>query len=301
MSSSGIIFNTQRFSLHDGPGTRTVLFLKGCPLDCRWCSNPESKNPDIELLYYRGKCIGCGRCVKACGGRGISISGKEIKIDLAAVDIQRCREACPTGAMTIIGQKRSVDDIFPLLLRDAPYFRRSGGGITLSGGEPTIQTAFCRELLSRLRETGINSAVETCGHRKWEPFHQAIEQADLILFDIKNIHPERHKEAVGVDNELIIDNFIKLVPQKNMIVRLPVIPGYNAEDEHFRKTAALILNSGFKGEVHLLPYHSYGSGKYKALQQTYLLEDTEPPTEEQLKSWAYMFESEGLATKVHSQ
>jgi len=277
------------------------MFLKGCPLDCLWCSNPESKHPDIELMYYRSKCILCGSCVKACGGEAIAITEDGIEFDRRAADIFKCAGACPTGAMEIIGQKKSVDEIIPVLIRDVPYFRRSGGGVTLSGGEPTIQSAFCRELLLKLKELGIHSAVETCGHRKWEPFHQAIEPADLILFDIKHIHPDRHKEATGVDNELIIDNFMKLVPLKNIIVRLPVIPGYNAEDDHFRKTAALILNSGFKGEVHLLPYHSYGSGKYRALQQTYVLENTEPPTEEQLKNWAYFFESEGLATRVHNQ
>ncbi len=250
-------------------------------------------------MYYRSKCILCGQCVKSCEGLGISITEDGVLFDRNIVDIRKCAKACPTGALEIVGQKKSVDEIIPVLLRDVPYFRRSGGGVTLSGGEPTMQAAFCRELLLRLKALGIHSAVETCGHRTWEPFHRAVEAANLILFDLKHINPEKHSSAVGVDNEVIIYNFMKLVPEKKIIVRLPVIPGYNATDEHFRAAAALVLNSGFKGEVHLLPYHSYGSGKYKALQQVYQMEDTEPPTEKQLKAWAYLFESEGLVTKIH--
>jgi pyruvate formate lyase activating enzyme len=250
-------------------------------------------------MYYRSKCILCGSCVKACGGKGISINEHGVEFDRKAVDILKCAEACPTGAMELIGQKKSIDEIIPVLLRDVPYFRRSGGGVTLSGGEPTIQSAFCREILLRLKELGINSAVETCGQRQWEPFYQAVEHANLILFDLKQMNPDKHKVATGVDNEVIIDNFIKLVPIKKIVARLPVIPGYNASDDHFRAAAALILNSGFKGEVHLLPYHSYGSGKYKALQEEYQLTDTQPPTKEQLDAWAYIFESEGLVTKIH--
>jgi len=184
-------------------------------------------------------------------------------------------------------------------MRDIPYFRRSRGGVTLSGGEPTMQAGFCREILQRLRELGVHTAVETCAHRNWEPFYRAVEPADLILFDLKGIDPSMHKQAIGVDNELIMENFLKLVPLKTIHARIPVIPGYNATDENFKQTAAFMLNSGFKGEVHLLPYHSYGSGKYTALQQDYELTGTEPPSEQQLESWAYSFEIEGLKVKIH--
>ncbi len=304
MSDTGVIFNIQRFSLHDGPGMRTVLFLKGCPLSCLWCSNPESQNPDEELLYYRNKCILCGSCVKAAGGNelaasGISLSEDGIVFDREKLDVAAAAETCPTGALEIIGRKTSAEEIMPMLMRDITYFRRSGGGITLSGGEPTIQTGFCRELLLRLRELGVNTAVETCGYRKWDPFLRAIEPADLILYDLKAADSEVHKSGTGVGNEIILENFLKLVPVKNLTARIPVIPGFNATDENFKQTAAFILNSGFKGEVHLLPYHSYGSGKYKAMQQEYQLAGTEPPTEEQLKKWAYEFESGGLTVKIH--
>ena len=299
MSETGVIFNIQRFSLHDGPGTRTVLFLKGCPLSCIWCSNPESQNPDAELLYHRNKCILCGSCVKAADSIGIELTGDGIAFDSDVLDTAAASAACPTGALEMIGQKTTAEDIVKVLMRDSAYFRRSGGGVTLSGGEPAMQAGFCSDVLHRLKQLGVHTAVETCGHRSWEPFYRAVKNASLILYDVKAADPDIHRIAVGTDNELIMENFIKLVPLKNITVRIPVIPGFNATDENFKQTAAFILNSGFRGEVHLLPYHSYGSGKYKAMQQEYPLPDTKPPTEEQLKSWAYNFESEGLAVKIH--
>lgn len=310
MSETGVIFNTQRFSLHDGPGTRTVLFLKGCPLSCLWCSNPESQKPDSELMYHRNKCILCGSCVKAALAAssesekgldtiGIDISEDGIVFDSSKLDTNLVANACPTGALEIMGEKTTAEEAVKLLMRDSTYFRRSGGGVTLSGGEPTMQANFCAEIIQRLRAVGVHTAVETCGHRKWEPFYRAVEDANLLLYDLKAADPEIHKKAVGVDNELVMDNFIKIVPLKNVTVRIPVIPGFNATDENFKQTAAFVLNSGFKGEVHLLPYHNYGSSKYKALQQDYQLADTQSPTEEQLKAWAYNFESEGLTVKIH--
>ncbi len=305
MSETGIIFNIQRFSLHDGPGTRTVIFFKGCPLSCLWCSNPESQNPDAELLYYRNKCILCGSCVRAAGGRGLDTTGIDISKDgillnRAIVDTVKTVTACPTGALEVIGQKTTAEEIVPVLMRDAPYFRRSGGGVTLSGGEPAMQAGFCAEIITRLTELGVHTAVETCGHRRWDPFIRAVGGADLILYDLKGADPEIHTRAVGVDNELILENFIKIVRLKPVHVRIPVIPGYNATDENFKLTTAFILNSGFSGEVHLLPYHSYGTGKYKAMQKEYSLNETKPPETEQLEKWAYSFESEGLTVRIHS-
>ena len=299
MGSTGIIFNIQRFSLHDGPGMRTVLFLKGCPLSCRWCSNPESQNSDIELIYYQSRCILCGSCISACDDGSVSLKSGKIYFDRKTADPVRCASVCPTGAMEALGQKKSTDELIPLLLRDAAYFRRSGGGVTISGGEPAMQSDFCAAVVSKLREVGTHTAIETCGYRRWEPFYRAVEKANLILFDLKTIDSERHIEGTGVENELIIENFLKLIALKDISVRIPLIPGFNADDGSMKSLAAFISNSGFKGEVHLLPYHSYGSGKYEALQMDYGMGDAEAPSAEKVESWAYLFEQEGYKTKIH--
>ncbi len=283
----GLIFNIQKFSLHDGSGIRTLVFLKGCPLACQWCSNPESQGVAAELIYARAQCIGlgeCDRCLAVCDpgaiGRG---SDEKVEIDRRACDsCGRCATVCPSKALEMSGKLMSVDDVIREVEEDGTFYARSGGGLSVSGGEPLSQPKFVKSLLITAHQRGLSTAIETSGLCSWKSLEEIAPHADQIFYDIKCTDPERHRAATGVSNELIIENFTKLrnrFPAVPVTVRTAVIPGVNDDEEDIRMIVNLIHEAGGASDYELLPYHGFGEPKYHKLGRSYVLANTEPPCE----------------------
>ena len=275
--TTGIITDIQRFSVHDGTGIRTIVCLKGCPLRCAWCHNPETNLVCREVAYYRDKCIGCAACVQACPNGAIQPDG--------TVQRERCKvcgtcaEACCTCARVMIGQERTVDELVEQLLRDQVFYRASGGGVTLSGGEPSAQPQFARALAEQIHARGISTAIETCGFCKWELLEPIIQACDIILYDIKHTDPVQHEKWTGVSNQLILDNICRIGGmQKKLIIRIPLIPNVNHDDNNLMATA-LLAQEVHAAEIHVLPFHQLGKGKWHALERDYALEELTEPDE----------------------
>ena len=268
---NGRIFDIQRFSIYDGPGIRTNVFFKGCNLRCKWCHNPESQRMENDLLFYHEKCVGCGACAAVCD--------KTFTHDCTGCG--KCADVCRHGAREISGRTVSADEIVQIILRDKRFYETSGGGVTLTGGEPLLQADFAQVLLEECRKSGIHTAVETAGNVPYTAFERILPYLDLILFDIKAFDDETHRKLTGVSNRLILDNANKLKESGVKIrFRTPVVPGYN--DVETEKIADFVSGE----EYELLAYHETGCGKYKALGREYLLSDVIPPTKEWMSSLA---------------
>lgn len=283
----GWIFNIQRYSLHDGPGIRTIVFLKGCPLECIWCSNPESQNHKPELAYNSAKCIGvkdCGLCLGACPQKAIAHEKKSGKISLDRFKCKECfacADNCPAKALDIFGQLQSVSDIMKVVEEDSMFYARSGGGVTLSGGEPLSQGDFALEILKESKLRRINTAIETCGLAAWPALESCCRFLDSILFDIKCIDNEKHKKFTGRGNELILENFLKMCdsfPNLPKLVRTPVIPGFNDTHEDIGDIIRFIKDRP-NVTYEVLPYHRMGQAKYEFLGKNYLLSGVKPKEE----------------------
>ena len=269
---SGLVFNIQKYSLHDGPGIRTTVFMKGCPLSCHWCSNPESQTPTVELACNPDRCLTlskCTRCVQVCPSGAISHGDDgRIKIDRELCQTcLSCSQACPAMALYPYGETRSVEDVLKVVEQDSIFYSRSGGGMTLSGGEPLAQPEFALALLREARHRRIKTSIETCGHAPYQMIQAACGLIDTLLFDIKCMDPERHKAHTGVSNHTILDNFRRICdafPQLSIIVRTPLIPGFNDNEgdiEAILKFIPDIPNVTYE----LLPYHRFGNRKYTYL------------------------------------
>ena len=263
----GRVFDVQRFSLHDGPGIRTVVFLKGCPLRCAWCANPESQRPGPQIAWFENLCAGCGRCAAACPRGAIALDGGRPRTDRrACAACGECAAACARGARRLLGRDVTVDEVMAEVRRDAPFFRRSGGGVTFSGGEPLAQPAFLLECLRRCRRWGYHTALETCGQTSWDDLREVAALADLILYDLKLVDPLRHEQLTGVRNELILENLERLLDQGAAVtVRVPVVPGANDDRESLDALAAFVASHTAVRRVELLPCHALGAHKYAAL------------------------------------
>lgn len=273
---SGTIFNVQGYSIHDGPGIRTIVFMKGCPLKCKWCDNPESQNPYIEVEFFHDKCTKCGKCITACEKTSINkdLSCRpEEKIDRSSCDdCGKCTETCATQALKLIGEVCTISQLMKRLLNDAPYWRKSGGGITISGGESLAQPAFTQEFLQECYDRNIHTVLETSGYASRKTYCQIAELADLILFDVKHMKDSAHKKLTGVPLREILDNLKQTVNLgKPVIVRVPLVPKYNLTIPNLVATAEFVSDLGI-GEIHLLPFHQLGKDKYKRLGRTYELE-----------------------------
>lgn len=284
----GYTFNIQRYSVHDGPGIRTIVFLKGCPLRCRWCANPESQYLQPELAYNENKCIGtkeCSFCFRACETGAIKEQDGKIAVDRAlCTNCGKCAEACPSKALNMYGKLMSVQEVLNLVEQDSNFYARSGGGMTLSGGEPVLQADFARGLLAEAKRRRINTAIETCGYADWDKVEKVCELADTILYDIKCIDSAKHKEYTGVSNEIVLENFQKLCrcfPGKSILVRTPVIPGFNDTEEDILAIIELIKD--FPGvQYELLGYHRLGEPKYTYMGKEYPLHGVAPLSERRL-------------------
>lgn len=271
-----IIFDIQRFSVSDGPGIRTTVFMKGCPLRCPWCHNPESQHPFPEVMFFESKCIGCGRCREACP-RGAISPDPSLCVDRRLCDnCGKCAQACPSNALVLSGTLMTVSDVMRQVEKDAPFYKASGGGVTLSGGEPTMHPEFAAALASFCRERGLHVALDTCGFAARGTFARLIEHVDLVLFDVKHTNPERHKNLTGADAEPIIDNLYEVAERGvATVIRVPVIPGCNDTTDNVHKLAHLVRQlldlGGNITCIDLLPYHRLGEAKYKALGRPYSL------------------------------
>ena len=280
----GLVFNIQKFSLHDGFGIRTLVFLKGCPLQCEWCANPEGQSFLPELAYTEAKCIGvadCGFCKQACN-RGAIAEGRDGKI---AIDRTRCDscgacvEVCPAQALARFGEYMSVDQVIHTVEEDSGFYSRSGGGVTIGGGEPLSQAGYVMRLLERARSRGVDTAIETCGWCDWKDMAMVCRHVDQIFYDIKCMDPEKHKRRTGVSNRLILENFRKLCgafPQVRTVVRTPVIPGFNDTVEDIREIAVFLNTLPGVVQYELLPYHGFGEQKYHRIGKVYRLSHIKP-------------------------
>jgi len=276
---TGIIFNVQRFSLHDGPGIRTTVFLKGCPLDCLWCHNPESKKIQPQLAWTENRCIGCGRCEEVCE-HSVHIheqneQGQFIKKVLfeKCVSCGKCTEVCPNTALEIMGKQVTPETVLDEVARDIPFYKNSGGGMTLSGGEAAMQPEFALELLRGAKERGIHTAIETAGFINWDVFERFLPYLDMVLYDSKQMDPQKHKEYIGQSNELIHENlrrFCQADKTVEVVVRTPVIPGYNDDAENFKKLADFLLTMERIPRVEVLPYNPLAGSKHPRLGIEYI-------------------------------
>lgn len=285
---TGTVFDIQRMSVHDGPGIRTTVFLKGCPLRCLWCHNPESNRVKPELAFYENLCIGCGDCMEACPNGCHSLSEKGHGIDrshCAACGV--CESAC-TGALKVIGKIYTVEEVMYEVRKDVRYYRTSGGGMTVSGGEPLMQPEFACALLAAAKAEGLHTCIETAGYVSWEALEKAAPLVDLFLYDIKETDPERHKQYTGVRNERIRENLIRLDEMGcSVIMRCPMIPGLNDREDHLQGIAALANRLKHVQMIHIEPYNSFGESKSKSIGAEYALKGLEMPEDEQVERWVH--------------
>ncbi len=294
-----LLFNIQKFSLHDGPGIRTTIFFKGCPLKCRWCHNPEGLNNKIEMLYNQDKCTLCGECIKRCPKSAIQMINNRIETDMSKCNLcDECTHYCIHGAREIAGKEYSIDDIVKIVLKDKIFYEESKGGVTLSGGEPVMQIDCVEELLKRLKQENIHTSVDTSGIMPFNYYERIYKYTDLFLYDIKIIDEEKHKMFTGVSNSIILDNLRKLSKIHNNInIRLPIIEGVNADDEHINALINLIRGLGIK-DINLLPYHDISRHKYKKLDMEYDGQEMSVPTSEKMENFKLRLEDEGYTVKI---
>lgn len=297
--TNGVVFNVQRFSTHDGPGIRTTVFLKGCPLSCWWCHNPESKQAQPAIIYDSKKCLGCGLCVKMCLHKAIALVEDATVLDSSlCIVCGRCSKRCPAEALELVGKGMTVAEVLAEIEKDRVFYDESGGGVTFSGGEPLMQPEFLCALLQGCRQRGIHTTVDTCGHAQWQTLAKVSELADVFLYDIKHMDSSKHHEFTGVSNELILENLKQLSRIHNGInLRVPIIPGLNDDLENLLMTGRLAVDLGIT-QVHLLPYHSIGRDKYARVGEVYNLPEVQAPSPERMEQIARELRSLGLRVKI---
>lgn len=291
----GIVTDIQRFSVHDGPGIRTLIFLKGCPLRCPWCCNPETQLKEREIAFYEFKCIGCNNCFKVCPQSAILQTGN-LRVDRSRCNLcGACVEVCPSGALKIIGDAMTVDEVYAVIEKDRIFYEKSGGGVTFSGGEPLGQIDFLIGLLDRVKEAGIHTAVETSGYAEWTVFEKMKEKVDLFLYDLKILDEVKHRDIIRVENRVILDNLQKLVKEGvNVVVRIPVIPELTHNGYNIENILKFVSSLEKIKSIHLLPYHKLGKSKYKHSGRDYELESIEPPDGSEMEKLAEKARQFGL-------
>ncbi|MDU4588879.1 glycyl-radical enzyme activating protein [Clostridium sp.] len=293
--SKGIIFNIQKFSIHDGPGIRTTVFLKGCPLKCKWCANPESQMEKVQILYDSTKCIHCLSCVNSCPSQAIQHKDDKIIIDHEkCTGCLTCANICPQKALENEGEYKEIKSVVDVCIQDIPFYEESGGGITISGGEGMSQPQFLKELICELKKHKLHVAIETTGYIKSEIFQKLASMLDLLLFDVKHYDSNQHYLGTNVHNKLIIEN-LKWAIKNNIEVlpRIPVIPDFNSSLDDAKGLSKLLIDVGAK-RVQLLPFHQFGEKKYDLLNRQYSLKNKKALHPEDLKDYQKIFLDKGL-------
>jgi pyruvate formate lyase activating enzyme len=291
MTPTGLIFNVQRFSMHDGPGLRTTVFMKGCPLACSWCHNPESQELPPAFVRLAHRCMKCSRCSEDELASPTVFGKTECDVD-----------ACPTGALQMIGERIDAPSLVQRVLRDRVFFDESHGGVTISGGEPLVQATFVIDVLKRLRASGVHTALDTCGFAPWENLRDAAAVSDLVLFDLKLMDNARHEAATGVGNERILANLRALAEvHANIWARFPVVPAVNDDEANVEETARFLCSLHPAPVVSLLPYHPTGEAKFARLGKHYSLHGTATPAPQQLDAIATRFRERGLMATIGGQ
>lgn len=307
---SVLVFNIQGYSIQDGPGVRTTVFLKGCPLRCAWCSNPESQTTCDDVLHVRTKCARCFRCVERCPHNAVSMPDPSVGEDnfYPVIDhaiCSKCSEhdcvlGCYSDALENVGRLFSVDKMVDRVLDDANFFTSGDGGVTFSGGEPLMHARWLAKVLRECKENYIHTAIETTGYHDWGEFSEVLRYTDLVLYDLKHMDSEKHRAWTGVGNELILDNLRKVASETDcdVWVRIPTIPGVNDDEENIAASADFVRSIGLP-IIHLLPYHNFGSGKYLGLSRSYPMGmDLKTPSDEQMNSLKRVVESRGVRCNI---
>jgi pyruvate formate lyase activating enzyme len=295
-SSRGLIFDIQRYSMHDGPGIRTTVFMKGCPLHCRWCSNPESIKPVPEIMTNDLRCVRCGECARVCPEGAITI-GAARRVDRARCNLcMKCVEVCRTGSLRVAGAYMTVGEVVSEVLKDQLFYKNSGGGVTISGGEPLFQPEFVRNLLRECKRQGISTAVDTSGFADEKVLESLFEFVDLFLFDVKHMDSAAHARMTGRGNERILRNARNAAKRVRTWVRVPLIPGYNDSKQAITDLATFAAEIGAE-QVSLLPYHEWGKLKYRQLGRRYRM-CVDPLDDGRVQSLARIIESHGLKAAI---
>ena len=295
----GTVFNIQKYAIQDGPGIRTTVFLKGCPLNCWWCHNPESQSIQREILFSSDKCIGCGDCYKGCTSKATSsIHRERIKDNNQCSLCGKCAENCPTEAIEMVGKTMTVEDVMKEIEKDRVFYEESGGGVTFSGGEPLMQSEFLHEVLLRCREAEIHTALDTSGYSSWETLSKVSANVELFLYDIKHMNDQKHMALTGVSNRPILDNLKRLVAEgKRIWIRVPIIPGMNDDEQNMEEIGNLMDSLKLK-EIYLLPYHNIAMDKYRRLGKAYGLPDIQTPSDKYMNEIAQNLSAYGLKVRI---
>jgi len=300
MKMQGILFDIKRFAIHDGPGIRTTIFFKGCPLNCYWCHNPESQSPDPEIILNQDRCIeGCRECLDACNTSAIS------KIDKISVNKERCNvcgecaKLCPSEAVKMIGKEVTVTGVMKEIEKDLIFYNESGGGVTFSGGEPLVQPEFLKSLLEACQEKGIHTALDTAGYAPFETIRRLICSIDLVIYDIKLMNNKKHKKYTGVSNVPILKNLEKLSKiHENIEIRIPIVPEITDTEENINQIAKFLAVLKNIENIGLLPYHTAGNKKYERLNKENKMREVSPPSERKMEKIKNIFEEYNFEVKI---
>lgn len=291
----GITFNIQKFSIHDGPGIRTTVFFKGCPLRCEWCSNPESQIKNVQILHDQSKCSYCLSCVAACPNGAITHEDNKIIINEdKCVGCLTCVNSCPNRALSYEGDYQTIEEIVDICMQDIDFYEESGGGVTISGGEGMSQPEFLKKLIAELKKNSVHVAIETTGYVKKETFEELTKELDLLLFDVKHYDREKHYNGTKVYNDLIVENLKWAIDNGiEVLPRIPVIPDFNNSLEDAEGLAKLLVEVGAK-KVQLLPFHQFGEKKYELLNRNYKYKNKKALYPEDLEEYQKIFLDKGL-------
>ncbi|MBS7614331.1 glycyl-radical enzyme activating protein [Candidatus Bathyarchaeota archaeon] len=298
-TAKGTIFDIQRFSVHDGPGIRTTIFLKGCTLRCFWCQNPEGIHLKPEVMFYPDRCIYCGNCLLACPNKAHVVKeDAHVFLREKCTACGKCAQTCYAGALVLVGREMTVDEVVDEVLRDKVFYETSGGGVTLSGGDPIVQYSFSRALLKKCKKVGLHTAIETAANCQWKILASLLPMLDLVMMDIKHVDSEKHKKATGVSNKIILNNAVRLSKTKKpLILRVPIIPGFNDTKSEVEAIAEFVKEFSNLEYLELLPFHRLGEGKYKALGLEYSASNLAVPAKEKMRELSEAVKKLGIKVR----